>query len=418
VLEGYLLKSNICLLLLYILYLGVIRSGTNHQLNRFSALLCLVFSFGFLLIPLDFTTPFEWSPSVHSVVQMSSDLQGELSEAAFSHSTNIYLIIYVIGLVVFAFRTFSGFYSLIRFYANSSRYNDQGFKIISVNEKISPFTFFNLLFLGTQKLKDHEVKTLIIHEKCHKDYYHSIDVLVLELLTIIFWFNPIIWLFQKEIRIQHEYQADGHVLKSGIESVDYQHLLFRTITGVYPQIGNAFNKTSLSKRFNMMKNRKKTPKMDYFKAAFILPIMMLILTGATFVAPKVVERKIENSFGVTLAQSTTLTFGIFVGDSQVDLKKGIPAATSKLTIKTAPKVDESYEFRVSNAEITLVSGGSVKRKIRSGERVDLGPIAANAVSGNHLEISIKEYQRRDKSMGIRTETIKLESPVQISFPLY
>lgn len=418
--EGYLFKSTICLFILYVLYWGVLRSNANHQLNRFSVLLCLIFSFSFPFIPLGFSSPTEWPPAVHSVVQLSSNLQGEFFETTSGQSTNIYPIIYVLGLVVFTLRTIFGFYSLIRFYSHSLRYDDLDFKIVSVNEKISPFTFFNFLFLGTQQLNDKELKTLVIHEKCHKDYYHSIDVLIFELLTIIFWFNPIIWLFQKEMRIQHEFQADEHVLKSGVEPVDYQQLLFRTITGVSPQITNAFNKTSLTKRFNMMKNKKNSSKMDYFKAAFILPTMVFILAGAAFVGHEIVGQKIEYSTSTTGVKSNIpeVMFDVFIdgNTTKVNLKKGIPTATTNLTIRATPEGNVPYSFRVSDAEIVLVSGGITKSKIRSGGQVDLGAIADSAISGDYLAISVKEYQRRDKNKQI--ETIKLEDPVQINFPLY
>ncbi|XOV91243.1 MAG: M56 family metallopeptidase [Bacteroidota bacterium] len=277
--EDYLFKSSLAIVLLYLVYQVIIRYEPNHQLNRIIGLACLLFSTGFLFIPVEgLFTSYEPNEAINVIVQGASDIQTKFINVSTPDSVPIYTIIYLLGVGLFAFRSLIGLGTLIFHYFNAKKYPQWGFTVVVLEKDVSPFTFFNLLFIGKQRLEGGNLDVMLVHEQVHRDQLHSLDALILEGLTIVFWFNPFIWLFQRDIKAEHEFLADAQVLKKGISKSDYQHFLFEARTGVSIQLGNYLsNKTSLSKRFNMMTYKKFNAKMSYARAGISLLMMAFIL---------------------------------------------------------------------------------------------------------------------------------------------
>ncbi|NER12046.1 hypothetical protein GWK08_01210 [Leptobacterium flavescens] len=128
------------------------------------------------------------------------------------------------------------------------------------------------------------MEVLIAHEQYHREQFHSVDTLLLEILTVVYWFNPAIWLFRRSIKAEHEYMVDRQVLERGFDPLDYQHLLFRTRTGVSLQLGNHFsNGGDLKKRFKMMERERNKNSFAYLRLTLFLPVMFVILAfGSSF----------------------------------------------------------------------------------------------------------------------------------------
>jgi hypothetical protein len=282
--EDYLLKSSISLTLLYLLFRIIIYYERNHQLNRFIGFACLLFSCCFMFIPvgsLIFST--DYATTIHIALQGSEEIEKVFQSSIPDSTANTYFIIYIIGVMLFSLRSIAGLATLISFYFTSERYHQWGFMVVCVNKKVSPFTFFNLLFVSGDHLNEDNIDALLVHEQFHRDQLHSVDSLILEVLTIVFWFNPVAWLFRRDIRAEHEYMADQQVIKKGFHMLDYQHLLFKARTGISMQLGNYLsNKTSLTKRFNMMTKRKINTKSSYFRALVFLPLMAFIVAFSSF----------------------------------------------------------------------------------------------------------------------------------------
>ncbi|MEQ9265926.1 MAG: M56 family metallopeptidase [Balneolaceae bacterium] len=283
--EGYLFKSSISLVVLYVFYRWILRYEFNYQLNRALGFVCILFSIVFLWFPVE-----RWFESAEQVVELNMVLvQGYelflynypsvLSENAMSS----YMIVYFIGVAFFSIRAVIGIATLIGLYIKSVKYRKWGFTVVSVDRDISPFTFFNILFMGRHELDNEEMKALITHEQYHRDQYHSIDVLLLELISILYWFNPVIWLFRRDIKAQHEYLADAYVLKNGFNIRDYQHLLFKSGVGVSISLGNYLSKkTSLKKRLEMMFKQRQSSPLSFLRLIIFLPAMIGLLACNSF----------------------------------------------------------------------------------------------------------------------------------------
>ncbi len=283
--ESYLIKSSICLAILYVAYKFLLKHESNHHLKRFVSLFSIVFSCLFLFIPLGSLLIADTYPELVNVVFMqgSEGFQEGFSRVITKDVTSIYLTIYFLGLIVFGIRSLVGLGMLIYWYVSSKRMKKWGFTVVQVDKNIAPFTFFRTLFIGKEVLHEEAMKTLIVHEQYHRDQWHSIDTVLLEILTIFYWFNPFIWLFQKEIKTEHEYMADAQVLKKGFDAVEYQYLLFQTKTGtLLPLASHLSNKTSLKKRFKMMNKKHAKTKRSYVRVLLFFPLLGMILISSGF----------------------------------------------------------------------------------------------------------------------------------------
>ncbi|HEY0651905.1 MAG TPA: M56 family metallopeptidase, partial [Chryseosolibacter sp.] len=283
--ENYLLSSSLVLAILFAIYKLVQRYERNHQLSRYLGLTCVVFAATFFFVEVNtLGTPEHFSRFFNTVVISTVDLQDNVSTAIAESDTSIFLRIYLAGAFVFGLRCLFGALSLLSMYFRSSRTDQWGFKVVRLDRQMSPFSFFNILFLGKSTATEVEEEAIILHEHAHRSQLHSVDVLLLELLCILFWFNPVMWLFRREIKAIHEYLADEHVLKSGIGTLEYQQLLFKTQTGISLQLGSSLsNRTSLTKRFNMMMHNKQNSKRSVlWKTALFGAIMAAILVVSGF----------------------------------------------------------------------------------------------------------------------------------------
>jgi hypothetical protein len=137
--------------------------------------------------------------------------------------------------------------------------------------------------MGKDRMDNAEMETMLLHERIHRDQYHSIDTIFLEVAAVIFWFNPVAWLFRRDIKAEHEYYADERVLQHGVSPEDYQRMLFKAGTGASVEFGNYLsNKTSLIKRFNMMTKARTNPNSSYWRISLYVALMSVIVFLGAF----------------------------------------------------------------------------------------------------------------------------------------
>lgn len=282
--ESYLLKASLSLIILYSVYRLMLRYELNHQFNRFIGLTCVLFSASFPFAQFkDLPEPDQLSDPFHLAVKGTVNFHQTVSSAMSDNTINIVLFLYAIGVSVFLLRCLVGLAKLLTFYLNSPKSYRWGFTIVSLGKSLSPFTFFNILFIGNNRIEDPEMQTMVLHERVHREQYHSIDAILLEALTIIFWFNPAIWLFRRDIKAEHEYFADRELLENGISPIEYQLILFKAQTGASIDLGNYLSsKPSLIKRFSMMTKTRSKLKGSYLRVSLFIALMSMILFLGAF----------------------------------------------------------------------------------------------------------------------------------------
>lgn len=408
--EAYLIKSSVALLVFYLLYRVVLHNESSNQVKRFVGLACVLFCPCLFLLPNMGLVPIATAPVVfQNAVETTTTLQQRFSATLPQESMSAFLFIYLLGVGGFATRFLVGVVRLIHLYLISEKMSAWGFTVAITSKKISPFTFFNLLFIQKDALQKANIQALVLHEQVHRNQRHTIDTLLLQLLSILFWFNPIIWLFQKEIQAQHEFIADNEVLKRGFSKTDYQQMLFEEQTGVFFQPVNYLSsKTSLKQRFSMMEKPKFKTESSYLKAVLFLPLMVIAIVASSF------------SFQLPNGSTDFLvpTFKLYTEHEEVDLKKGIPKATEKLYLVATPPKGSKITFQVASASLAHVSGGLGHGMLKSGDTFDLHPlfVEKRAMAGDILALAIEEYLTRDQHGTILT--IKPSKKVFMNIPVY
>ena len=140
-----------------------------------------------------------------------------------------------------------------------------------------PFSFFHWIFIHPTSHTEDELSEILTHEQTHANQWHSIDVLVSEIVCTFCWFNPFAWLMKREIRTNLEYLADNRVLETGHDSKAYQyHLLGLSHHKAAATIYNSFNVLPLKKRIKMM-NKKRTREIGRTKYLMFLPLAALLM---------------------------------------------------------------------------------------------------------------------------------------------
>ncbi|APS38766.1 M56 family metallopeptidase [Salegentibacter sp. T436] len=190
---------------------------------------------------------------------------------------NWWLVTYVSGVVlslILLLKKYQNLNHLFRFRRISE---DKELRIIEVPNSNIACTFFKTIFLG-DKLSEAEKQQILSHELVHVKQRHSLDLVFFEALKIIFWFNPLVYIYQSRIATLHEFIADANVVKTTTKRSYYEQLLNTAFnTQNISFINQFFNHSLIKKRIIMLqKSRSKT--IAKFKYLFVLPLLFMMLT--------------------------------------------------------------------------------------------------------------------------------------------
>lgn len=196
----------------------------------------------------------------------------------------IILCIYVAGMIVnlaILFRSSTQMVNLIR---RGSKRSYSDYILVLIPEDIIPFSWGKYIVLSVSDYKN-SPDEIITHEIAHTRHRHSLDLIFMELVLLLQWFNPAIWLLKRELKNIHEYQADISVLQSGINATKYQLLLVKKAVGASSYtLANSFNHSKIKKRITMML-KEKSNKWARVKLILLLPLGTL--TVLAFARPEV-----------------------------------------------------------------------------------------------------------------------------------
>jgi len=281
---SYILQVTLCWSAFYLLYLGLLRKETFFHINRWYLLGTLAIG---LLIPF-----IEWQPSPviehHPTYEIAIEpiqfQMGQLEqsiEAASQSSildwTDICLAIYLSGVLFFMALLLHGLWKIWKLYRKGEVETQGNIRVVYTPESHLPFSFFNYLFWSKHFESEHQEKAQILrHEEAHIYQWHTLDVLFLELLNILFWCSPIIYFYRKSLRTTHEYLADALVLKD-TKRKEYGHLLLKqSLSGIQIALANHFIHSQLKNRILMM-TRNQSRKRNLMKYLPLLPILLLAI---------------------------------------------------------------------------------------------------------------------------------------------
>ena len=296
----YLLKVNVGIALFYAFYKLFCQRDTFFQWRRIALLSFLGMSFVYPLLNIQ-----HWvkeQPSMYELAAYYATfmVEGE-SVSAPTPITNelpsiltIGYYLYIIGIVVLSIRFLVQLFSILRmrWIGKVSILNGQ--RIISLPCYVSPFSFFQWIFIHLPMLDKESQHEILMHEQTHAKQWHSIDVVLSEIINIICWFNPFMWLLKSEIRLNLEYLADNKVVETSVDRKQYQyHLLGLTHISKQTGLYNNFNVSHLKRRIIMM-NKKRTRTAGRIKYALFAPLAAALLLVSNIEAvARTVEKVME-----------------------------------------------------------------------------------------------------------------------------
>ncbi|MCF4100226.1 M56 family metallopeptidase [Gillisia sp. M10.2A] len=186
-------------------------------------------------------------------------------------------VIYIAGLCISILLFAYKYRTILKLLSRSSKFKDKAVKFISIPNSDMAFTFFNHIFLG-EKLEEEQRAHIVNHELAHARQYHSLDLLLFEVLKIIFWFNPLIYIYQARLTAVHEFIADEQALKATERASYYQQLLNTAFGTTNISFINQFFNHSLIKKRIVMLQKSKSKTIAKFKYLLVVPLLLVMLT--------------------------------------------------------------------------------------------------------------------------------------------
>lgn len=278
----YMLKVSACYAAAYIFYWLVLSRLTNYKSNRFYLLFTSLFAFVIPLLQLDFfINPQTISDYVfinHIPAINISGGEYVPAESTVSFST-ILLFIFITGSVICLVHFIMQLLSFKKVTAKAKLINSVfNIKLYHLDSDIMPFSFGNAVYINQTKHAASELDDIIKHESVHVHQQHTMDIILAEIICILNWYNPFVWLMKNAIKQNLEYLADDTVLKYGADKKSYQYLLLK-VTGYSPlQVVNSLKVSSLKQRIFMM-NKTPTSRKHLLKLLLALPIVAFMMVA-------------------------------------------------------------------------------------------------------------------------------------------
>ncbi|MDR6941302.1 M56 family metallopeptidase [Mucilaginibacter pocheonensis] len=276
----YLLEANLYLVVFYAGYQLFLKNETYYTLNRVYLLLSCTLSFVFPLVQIGVLKPAEQDAGVTAYV-LSTGLKPVANQAAaFSLSIqDVLFYAYLLGVIVLAIILLLKLFKLASMTRAAHKMIDERYKIVPVDDSNIAFSFFNYLFIGS-KTTGNDI--IIRHELVHIRQKHTFDVLFLELIKIINWFNPFIYLMQVSLKTVHEYIADEQTAALETDALTYSSFLVNNAYGLNgSSVTHSFFNYNLLKKRIIMLNQKRSGNLARLKYLVTVPICAAALCAST-----------------------------------------------------------------------------------------------------------------------------------------
>jgi len=269
-----LMESSLILVVFYLGYILLLSHETSFRQNRFFLLSGLLFS---LFIPLvQFPVLVDYQPNILiqlKAVEIFASGKQALTNSSFFSTDGILKTIYFSGVLFLLTRFLYHLWIISKFRSKSKIIKNRYGKVVYTGKRHPVFSFLNYVFIDSETENSKELEVILEHERVHIVQLHSIDLLLLEVLAIVQWFNPMVWLYLKSIKQNHEYLADQGVIKNGFPLDSYQYVLLNNYSALGFGFANSFNHSLTFKRLIMMK-KIKSNKLSAFKLMIIIPIVL------------------------------------------------------------------------------------------------------------------------------------------------
>lgn len=269
----YIAELNVALTIFFVVYQLLFRKDANFSSRRYYLLFSLVISFllPVINIQLPATGRYQYTPVfgleeiVFTAGTASPAKPGNMNISTFL------AIIYLVPALFFTVRFFAGLTNILYQYLHSEKLQLQE-KRYYASQRLHASSFFKVVFIDPEKESGDNFTHILQHEYQHVRLWHSIDRLLAEIMIILCWFNPLVWMIKKAMIVNHEYQADQQVVEQGTDHNRYQLTILNQFMGS-ALMTNQFS-NQIKNRINMLnKNLKKGSSR---KGLWLLPVSLIL----------------------------------------------------------------------------------------------------------------------------------------------
>lgn len=387
---AYLLKVNVAFVLFYAFYRLFFYKDTFFKLRR--AILLAFFGLALFYPLLNIQDWVRQQEPIADVIYMYSAMLPEATakaDAAASVDWYGWLLgslgfIYW-GIVAFLCGRFLVQLSSILWLAHTSeRVVIHETPVYALRKAAGPFSFFRMVFLHPESHSDKETDEILTHECTHVSQWHSIDVILSELMCMACWFNPFVWLLKREVRHNLEYLADNTVIQSGYDSKSYQyHLLglahHQSVTTLY----NSFNVLHLKNRIMMM-NKKRSPGIVRTKYLIFIPLVGILMLLSNIEAVARLTVRLANEATVSNAMVTAT--GILVDET------GQPLIGASVVVKDGK--EGTITDRKGAFSLEVPANAILRCSYQGRESQEV--LAADMTNNTHLSLSSKSREMNEQ----------------------
>ena len=274
----YDVKAAVALAVFFMFYRLMLRKETFHRLNRIVLVGSVVIAF---LLPLCIITIHK--PMEMKALEQAVPMEGMASvvEKPAPWWSLALIILFWAGAALVLARVIMSILSIARIIRRGERVQEEdGCKIIVTDQDIDPFSWMRYIVLSRKDWEgDHA--SIITHEKAHIGFRHSLELLLVDILSAFQWFNPAIWMLRSDLQELHEYEADDAVLRSGANIKEYQYLLIRkAVSKSGYSVANSLNHSILKNRITMM-SKTKSPLARGLRVLWLVPLTCMCIGAQT-----------------------------------------------------------------------------------------------------------------------------------------
>ena len=273
------------------LYYLLLEREKMHFFNRFYLLVTLVFS-----LALPFITFTIYNDEVIEVQEIFTDpmpMQADAAQAveAVDYTPYILLGFYLTVTLLLIVRFIKNLLHFKKAIAENTTIKHKRATLVLLTEKVLPHTFLHYIFINRQEYEDRLIEDdLFTHELTHVNQRHTLDILFIESLLTIFWFNPLLYFYKKAMKLNHEFLADESVVSHTHNVIDYQKLLLqKAVPATQYHLASSLNFSVTKKRFIMMTKATPKSKALLLKLAALPVVALLIYTLCTETVAQTVQ---------------------------------------------------------------------------------------------------------------------------------
>ncbi len=302
----HLIKSTFSLALFYIVFKLTVSRDKMHSINRFILLGILFISaiLPFTNLPVFSKTEIISVPKVEVFSEVKAapvftepeitPVTNTVQTVVQPHSIHInwLLLFYILAVSLLVLRIIISTIKVLRIIENAEKQRFRKIILAVAKEFIQPFSFLKYIVISEKDYTENR-DIVVAHEQAHIQNYHSVDLIICELFTLLHWFNPFMWLLRHDLKLIHEFQADEAVLNKGIDAKKYQLLVLKKSVGERRfAIANHFAQKPILKRLKMMQNRNKK-QWNVVKLILFIPVVLLLLQA--FAKPEIITERADKT---------------------------------------------------------------------------------------------------------------------------